>query len=39
VITKIQEYDLEVRPTKLVRGQGLAKMMERNNLEAVQDPS
>jgi hypothetical protein len=36
-ITKIQEYDLEVRPTKLVRGQGLAKLMAEKNLEAVQD--
>jgi hypothetical protein len=36
-ITKIQEYDLEVRPTKLVRGQGLAKLMEEKNLEVVED--
>jgi len=36
-ITKIQEYDLEVRPTKLVRGQGLAKLMAKKNLETVED--
>ena len=26
-ISKIQEYDLEIKPTKLIKGQGLAKMM------------
>eukprot|EP00253_Pinus_taeda_P034527 PITA_34527 len=26
-VTKIQEYDLEIRPTKLVKGQGLAQML------------
>jgi hypothetical protein len=36
-IANIQEYDLEVRPTKLFRGQVLAKLMVENNLEVVQD--
>jgi hypothetical protein len=36
-ITKIHEYDFEVRPTKLVRGQGLARMMVEKNLEAIKD--
>jgi hypothetical protein len=36
-ITKIQEYDLEIRTTKMVRGQGLKKMMAENNLDALQD--
>jgi hypothetical protein len=36
-ITKIQEYDLEVRPTKLVRGQRLAKLIAEKNLEAMED--
>jgi len=35
-ITKIQEYDLEIKPTKLIRGQGLSKMMMENNLNAIQ---
>jgi hypothetical protein len=26
-IAKIQEYDLEIKPTKLIKGQGLAKML------------
>jgi hypothetical protein len=30
-IAKIQEYDLEIRPTKLIKGQGLAKMLKESN--------
>ena len=30
-IAKIQEYDLEIKPTKLVKGQGLAKMLTEGN--------
>jgi hypothetical protein len=30
-ITKIQEYDLEINPTKLIKGQGLAKILTENN--------
>lgn len=26
-IAKIQEYDLDIKPTKLIKGQGLAKLM------------
>ena len=26
-VSKIQEYDLEIQPTKLIKGQGLAKML------------
>jgi hypothetical protein len=26
-ITKILEFDLEIRPTKLIKGQGLAKLL------------
>jgi hypothetical protein len=26
-VCKIQEYDLEIRPTKLIKGQGLAQML------------
>lgn len=29
-IAKIQEYDLDIKPTKLVKGQGLAKMLTEN---------
>jgi hypothetical protein len=34
-IAKIQEYDLEIRPTKLIKGQGLAKMLTKNNEKAL----
>jgi hypothetical protein len=42
-ITKIQEYDLELKPTKLVCGQGLAKLMAESSLvtvekAAIEDP-
>jgi hypothetical protein len=30
-IAKIQEYDLEIKPTKLIKGQGLAKMLTERN--------
>lgn len=30
-VSKIQEYDLDIRPTKLVKGQGLAKMLVEGN--------
>ena len=30
-VAKIQEYDLEIKPTKLIKGQGLAKMLAENN--------
>ena len=28
-IAKIQEYDLEIKPTKLIKGQGLSKKVMR----------
>ena len=34
-VTKIQEYDLKIRPTKLVKGQGLAEMMTEGNEKAL----
>jgi hypothetical protein len=30
-IAKIQEYDLEIKPTKLIKGQGLARMLTESN--------
>ena len=30
-VSKIQEYGLEIRPTKLIKGQGLAKMLTESN--------
>ena len=35
-INQIQEFNIDVQITKLVRGQGLAKLMAESNLEAVQ---
>ena len=34
-VSKIQDYDLEIRPTKLVKGQGLAKMLIEGNEKAL----
>ena len=31
-IAVILEYDLEIKPTKLVKGQGLAQLMAKSNL-------
>ena len=30
-VAKIQEYDLEIKPTKLVKSQGLAQMLTESN--------
>ena len=35
-VSKIQEYDLEIKPTKLIEGQGLAKMLTQKNEEAIE---
>jgi hypothetical protein len=35
-VSKIQEYDLEIKPTKIVKGQVLAQMMTERNQEAIQ---
>ena len=35
-IATLLEYDIEIKPTKLVKGKGLAKMMANSNCEALQ---
>ena len=32
-IAKIMEYDVEIKPTKLVKGQGLAKLLTYSNCQ------
>ena len=32
-IAKIMEYDVDIRPTKLVKGQGLAKLLADSNCQ------
>jgi hypothetical protein len=34
-ITKILEFDLEIKPTRLIKGQGLAKMLVESNCKAL----
>ena len=34
-IVAMLEYDLEIKPTKLIKGQGLAKVMAESNLHAL----
>ena len=34
-IAKIMEYDVDIRPTKLVKGQGLAKFLADSNFQAL----
>jgi hypothetical protein len=34
-VSKIQEYDLEIKPTKLIKGQGLAQMLTKGNAQVV----
>jgi hypothetical protein len=34
-IAKILEFDLEIKPTKLVKGQGLAKLLAESNCKAL----
>ena len=34
-ISKIQEYDLDIRPTKLIKGQGLAKILSESIYQAL----
>lgn len=34
-IAKLLEYDIEIRPTKLVKGQGLAKLLTQSNLDCI----
>jgi hypothetical protein len=35
-VSKIQEYNLEIKPTKIIKGQGLAQMLTESNQEAIQ---
>lgn len=35
-ISKILEFDIEIRPTKLVKGQGLARLMAKSNYKALE---
>jgi hypothetical protein len=35
-VSKIQEYDLEINPTKIIKGQGLVQMLTEINQEALQ---
>ena len=35
-IVVILEYDLEIKPTKLIKGQGLAQLMDESNLQALE---
>ena len=34
-IASLLEYDIEIRPTKLVKGKGLARLMAQSNYEAL----
>ena len=34
-IAKILEFDLEIKPTKLIKGQGLAKLLAEDNCKAL----
>ena len=34
-IAMILEYDIEIKPTKLIKGQGLAKLMAESNFQAL----
>ena len=34
-LAKIQEFDLEFKPTKIIKGQGLAKLLDESNLKAL----
>jgi phenylpyruvate tautomerase PptA (4-oxalocrotonate tautomerase family) len=32
----MQEYNLEIKPSKIIKGQGLAKMLTTSNREAIE---
>lgn len=34
-IAKIQEYDLDIKPTKLIKGQGLAKLLKKKKNSSI----
>ena len=35
-IAKILEFDLEIKPTKIIKGQGLAKFLSESNYKALE---
>ena len=35
-VSKIQEYDLEIKPTKIIKGQGLSQMLIKRNQDTIQ---
>jgi hypothetical protein len=35
-VSKIQEYDLEIKPINIIKGKGLAQMLTESNNEAIQ---
>jgi len=35
-VSKIQEYDLEIKPTNIIKGQVLAKILTESNEESIQ---
>ena len=35
-VSKIQEYDLEIKPIKIIKGQGMAQILIESNQEAIQ---
>ena len=35
-VSKIQEYDLKLKPTKIIKAQGLARILTESNQEAIQ---
>jgi hypothetical protein len=35
-VSEIHEYDLDIKPTKIIKGQGLAKMLIESNEEVIQ---
>ena len=35
LVVAMMEYDLEIKPTKLIKGQGLPKLMAESNLHAL----
>ena len=35
-IVKLLEYDLHIKPTKLIKGQGLAKLLSESNCKVIE---
>lgn len=34
-MAKIQEYEIELKPTKIIKGQGLANILSKSNFQAL----